>query len=214
MIKIHCFVFSVFSENTYIIWDETSKETAIIDPGCVDPHEEEALDAFIRDNNLKVKYMINTHCHIDHIFGNAFVKDKYTPIFLAPEGDLPLLQRAIEQGKMFGVDVKLSPNPDEFITEATVISLGSVSPKFIFTPGHTPGEYCIYFREEGFCITGDVLFFEGIGRTDLWKGDYDTLINSILTKLFSLPGETTIYPGHGEKSTIDHEKKHNPFVND
>ena len=212
MIKLHKFVFSPFSENTIVLWDEESKEAAIVDPGCAEIYEEEELDQFISENDLEVKYMINTHCHIDHVFGNAFVIEKYDPIFLAPEEDLPLLQKAVEQGKMFGVDVKLSPNPDIFITESLKIELGSSSPKFIFTPGHTPGEYCIYFPEEEFCITGDVLFFEGIGRTDLWGGDYDTLINSILTKLYVLPAETTIYPGHGEKSSIGHEKAHNPFL--
>jgi hydroxyacylglutathione hydrolase len=160
MIQIKRFVFSGFAENTFILWDDFSKEAAIVDPGCVDLNEEAELDNFILKNDLNIKYLINTHCHIDHIFGNAHVMKKYSPRFLAPEEDLPLLKKAVEQGKMFGVDVKLSPDPDEFITESTKIKIGDISPKFIFTPGHTPGEYSIYFPEDEFCITGDVLFLK------------------------------------------------------
>jgi hydroxyacylglutathione hydrolase len=212
MLKLKKFVFSAFSENTYLIWDELTKEAAIIDPGCVEIFEEENLDQFVQENEVKVKYMINTHCHIDHIFGNAFVKEKYDCLFLAPEKDVPLLEMAVEQGKMFGVEVKPSPKPDQFITEDKKISLGETVPEFIFTPGHTPGEYCIYFPSENFCITGDVLFQEGIGRTDLWGGNYETLIDSITNKLLTLPYNTVIYPGHGDKSTIEHEISHNPFL--
>lgn len=212
MIKIKSFVFSPFSENTYVVWDEESRETAIIDPGTLENYEVEELTDFVRHNNLQVKYLINTHCHLDHIFGNNKIKQKYNPIFYAPELDIPLLQNAKKQGAQFGIKFDDSPLPDEYISEELNLSLGIGGFTFLFTPGHTPGEYCIYFKEEKFCITGDVLFLESIGRTDLWGGDYDRLIESIKTKLFTLPDETIIYPGHGENSTIGYEKKFNPFL--
>ncbi|MBN1302002.1 MAG: MBL fold metallo-hydrolase [Melioribacteraceae bacterium] len=212
MLEIKKFVFNPFSENTYLIWDKDSLEAVVIDPGCSDSIEENELTELIANQNLAVKYLINTHCHLDHIFGNAFIKTKYNPIFIAPEKDLPLLKKAEEQADIFGVSINPSPLPDSFITEDLQISLGNVTPRFIFTPGHTPGEYSIYFGNENFCITGDVLFHESIGRTDLWGGDYNTLINSIMEKLFALPDDVVIYPGHNGLSTIGHERKYNPFL--
>lgn len=212
MINIKKFVFSPFSENTYVVWDSITLDAAIIDPGCYEINEEKKLAEFIKSNNLLVKYLINTHCHIDHIFGNAFIVNKYKPEFLAPEEDIPLLKQAVMQGEVFGVEVKPSPEPDTFITEKTKISLGDTDFRFLFTPGHTPGEYSIYCADESVCFTGDVLFNLGIGRTDLWGGDYNTLIDSIKNKLFSLPEKTVIYPGHGDKSTIGFEKLNNPFL--
>ena len=210
--KIHRFIFSPFQENTYVIWDETTKESCIVDPGCYSDQEEEKFKDFITSNKLKLKYLINTHCHIDHIFGNSFVKNEFNPIFLVPEDDVPLLDMAIAQGKQFGIKVKPSPVPDEFIKESETLNLGNIEMKFLFTPGHTPGEYSIYFPSENICITGDVLFKTSIGRTDLWGGDFEILLNSIKTKLLTLPDETIIYPGHGDSSTIGQEKTHNSFL--
>ncbi len=212
MIKLQKFTFNPFQENTFILWDETTLEAAIIDPGCISADEENTLSNFISLEKLNVKHLINTHCHIDHVLGNAFVKEKYGCKFYAPELDVPLLEKVIEQGKMFGMEVIQSPNPDEFITEDLILKLGELKIQFIFTPGHTPGEYCIYFESEKICISGDVLFKEGIGRTDLWGGDYQTLITSIQEKLFVLPDEVKVYPGHGDATTIGHEKSHNPFL--
>jgi glyoxylase-like metal-dependent hydrolase (beta-lactamase superfamily II) len=199
-------------ENTYVLWDEETKDTAVVDPGCYNEEERIELENFIKENKLNVKYLINTHCHIDHVFGNAFVKEKYNPKFLAPEEDKYLLTRALEQAEMFAVEMTPSPDADEYIFDEMSIELGSVKNEFIFTPGHTPGEYSIYFPDEKICITGDVLFREGIGRTDLWGGSMETLLSSIRTRLFTLPDDTTIYPGHGDESTIGHEKKNNPFL--
>lgn len=210
--KIKIFVFSPFQENTIVIWDETTKESCIIDPGCFTDAEEDELKNFINSNKLLVKYLINTHCHIDHIFGNSFVKNEFNPIYIAPKEDVPLLEMAIEQGKQFGIEVKPSPLPDGFIEESESVKIGDVELKFLFTPGHTPGEYCIYIPSENICITGDVLFRESIGRTDLWRGNFETIIYSIKTKLLTLPDETTIYPGHGGTSTIGYEKERNSFL--
>jgi glyoxylase-like metal-dependent hydrolase (beta-lactamase superfamily II) len=202
----------MFAENTIIIWDKETLDSAVVDPGNSDKVEDETLEKFISSSNLKVKFLINTHCHIDHIFGCRFIKEKYNPVYLAPEPDLPLLKFARKQAESFNVEIKDPPSPDKFIVEEK-LELGKSSAEFIFTPGHTLGEYCIYFSDDKICITGDVLFEDGIGRTDLWGGNYETLINSIRQKLFSLPDDVIIYPGHGETSTIGHEKSNNPFLN-
>jgi len=213
MIKIKNFTFNLFAENTLVIWDDNSLESAIVDPGSSNSAEEKILEEFISSKKLKVKYLINTHCHIDHILGCRFVKEKYKPVYLVSELDLPLLKNAQKQADAFDIKMNEPPLPDQFINEETIIKLGESVGKFIFTPGHSPGEFCIYFKEEKLCITGDVLFNEGIGRTDLWGGDYETLIDSIESKLFKLPDDVKIFPGHGETSTIGHEKFNNPFLN-
>jgi len=212
LIKIKKFVFNYFSENTFILWDDELKECAVIDPGISDSAEQNTFDEFVSSNKLIVKYLINTHCHIDHILGCSYVKTKYNTEYFAPEKDLVLLENARMQAAMFGLTVDDPPKPDNFITESLSLKLGGTKLEFLFTPGHTPGEYCIYLKNEKICITGDVLFREGIGRTDLWGGNYSLLIESIKQKLFSLPDEVTIYPGHGELSTIGYEKKYNPFL--
>lgn len=212
MIQINKFTFNLFSENTYVLWDNLSKECAIVDPGCSDSSEENELENFIFEKSLTVKYLINTHCHIDHILGCEFVKNKFNPIYYAPELDIPLLQNSTMQASFVGMDFSISILPDEYLSENKKLYLGKSESSFLFTPGHTPGEYCIYIPDIKSCITGDVLFNDSIGRTDLWGGNYDMLIKSINEKLLSLPDETIIYPGHGESSTIGREKKSNPFL--
>lgn len=202
----------MFSENTIIIWDDKSGDAAIVDPGTSSSTEENELLSFISSKDLRIKYLINTHCHIDHILGCSFVKEKFNPVYYAPEFDLPLLDNAQQQAQMFDLDIDQPPIPDKLITEQTEIMIGESKLQFLFTPGHTPGEFCIYIGEEKICITGDVLFKERIGRTDLWGGNYETLLNSIHEKLFLLPDDVVIYPGHGEPSTIGYEKQNNPFL--
>jgi len=212
MLKIKLFTFNVFSENTIIIWDDKSGDAAIVDPGTSSSTEENELLSFISSKDLRIKYLINTHCHIDHILGCSFVKEKFNPVYYAPELDLPLLVNAQQQAQMFDLDIDQPPIPDKLITEQTEIMIGESKLQFLFTPGHTPGEFCIYIGEEKICVTGDVLFKESIGRTDLWGGNYETLLNSIHEKLFLLPDDVVIYPGHGEPSTIGYEKQNNPFL--
>lgn len=213
MIQIQKFTFNLFSENTFILWDDDSKECAIVDPGCSNASEETKLERFITDNKLNVKFLINTHCHIDHILGCEFVKNKFNPIYYAPELDLPLLKNIKMQADMVGIDFPSAILPEELISEENKLYLGNSELSFLFTPGHTPGEFCMYISDIKTCITGDVLFFDSIGRTDIWGGDFNTLIKSITDKLFSLPDETIILPGHGGSSTIGREKKLNPFLN-
>ncbi|MCF6269251.1 MAG: MBL fold metallo-hydrolase [Melioribacteraceae bacterium] len=211
--KIEKFIFSPFQENTYVVWDEDTNETIIIDPSCLTENEDMELKTFINANNLNVKYLFNTHGHLDHIFGNAFVMNTFNPIHYTPEMDMPLFEMAQEQAAGFGLSMQSSPKPDKYFDESIPLFIGEKKIQFLFTPGHTPGEFCINIPTEKICFTGDVLFRESIGRTDLWKGNLTTLINSIKTKLFTLPDETIIYPGHGEQSTINYEKANNPFLN-
>ena len=213
MLQIKIFTFNLFSENTIILWDDETLESAIVDPGFRDNDEESELESFVTEKNLNIKYLINTHCHIDHILGCEFVKKKYNPTYFAPELDLPLIENAKMQASFVGMDFSISILPDEFLSEDKKLMLGKSELEFLFTPGHTAGEFCIYIPDIKSCITGDVLFNESIGRTDLWGGNYDTLIESINTKLLTLPEETKIFPGHGESSTIGKEKKNNPFLN-
>lgn len=213
MLRVKVFTFNLFAENTIVLWDDKTKDAAIIDPGISNKDEEKILEDFVGSNDLKIKYLINTHCHLDHILGCGYIKRKFNPEFYAPEKDILLLENATQQAEMFGLTIEQPPFPDKIINEQTELYLGQSSLKFLFTPGHTPGEMCIYLENEKICITGDVLFKEGIGRTDLWGGDYDTLIDSIQKNLLTLPDETKIYPGHGGISTIGDEKINNPFLN-
>ncbi|HSD63274.1 MAG TPA: MBL fold metallo-hydrolase [Ignavibacteriaceae bacterium] len=214
MVKIKKFVFNPFQENTFVVWDDLTKECAIIDPGCSDELEENALSGFISSLELIPNYLINTHCHLDHIWGCKFVKEKYNLTFLIPEDDFILLKNAGTQAARYNVPFKEPPAPDDFISQNLKISLGKSEIKFLYTPGHTPGEFCLYFPDENFCIVGDVLFKDSIGRTDLWGGDYRTLMDSIRTKLLSLDDNVVIYPGHGDESTIGRERTKNPFLNE
>ncbi len=212
MLVIKSFVFNIFSENTYVVWDESTKESIIVDPGCLSDEEESKLEEYVSGNGLKVKYLLLTHCHIDHIVGCKFVLEKYNPEYYAPEKDLFLLQRAEVHAAGFGFKIEPVPEPVNFLSEELKLKIGNSTISSLFTPGHSPGEYCIYFSKEAVCLTGDVLFKNSIGRTDLWGGDYDTLIASIRTKLFTLPDNVKIYPGHGGSTEIGSEKSFNPFL--
>lgn len=212
MLVIKKFIFNPFSENTYIVWDEKTYEGMVVDPGCSESSEESQLEDFITNRNIKVKYLIITHCHIDHLLGCKFVKDKFSPLYLTPEKDIKLLENTDKQASAFGLEIEMPPLPDNYLSENSKISLGNYKVKVLSTPGHSPGEHCLYFENEKFCITGDVLFQNSIGRTDLWGGDYSALMDSIKNKLLVLPDEVIIYPGHGESSKIGIEKKGNPFL--
>ncbi len=212
MIKIETFIFNPFSENTYIVFDEESKESCIIDPGCYEYFEKQELNEYILKNKLNIKYLFNTHCHIDHVLGNNFIKSTFNPEFYFPHGDLFLFDLLEMQASSFNIKLEPVIKPEKFFSEDLELSIGKIKLHFIHTPGHSPGEYCIYVPQENICFTGDVLFNESIGRTDLWQGSYTDLNVSILSKLYNLPNETIIFPGHGNTSTIQHEKKYNPFV--
>lgn len=200
-------------ENTYLVYDEKTKETIIFDPGCFTPAEERELVATIDRLGLKPVKLINTHCHFDHIFGNAFVVQQYGLKLGIHPLEEQLLTSAPMVVQMYGMPpMTPSPAPDYFINEGDTVTLGDATFQVLFCPGHSPGSLCFYSAEEGYVIAGDVLFQRSIGRTDLPLGDHDALIGSILTKLMPLPDETAVYPGHGPSTTIGEERRENPFL--
>ena len=205
------FTFNPFSENTYILYAD-NKECIIIDPGCSSPAEENELLNFISEKQLKPTRLLLTHAHIDHVLGIHFIHQKFG---LKPELhalDLPVLDGADKIAKMYGIPYKQSPEPINFLTEENTIELDSHSLSIFHTPGHSPGSICFYSAAYNFVIGGDVLFNGSIGRTDLPGGDFDTLSESIKTKLYTLPNNTKVYSGHGSSTEIGKEKVSNPFV--
>lgn len=210
--KIKSFAFNPFQENTYVVYDET-KDCIIIDPGCYTEKEKTELRRFITSERLKPVKLINTHCHIDHVLGNKFASELWNLELYMHKEDLPLLENAGNIGKMYGFeDYEGSPYPKHFLAQNDMLTFGDSSFKILFTPGHAPGHICLYSKENNLVISGDVLFQGGIGRTDLPGGDYDTLIESIKTKLLPLDENTIIYCGHGPSTSIGKEKRSNPFL--
>lgn len=211
MITIEKFVFSPFSENTYILYNETG-ECVIIDPGCYDRQEEKILVEFINSKKLKPVRQIFTHCHVDHIFGANFIFKTYN---LKPEihkAALPFLVNGHEHGRMYGFEMAKVVEPGSFIAEGDKIIFGNSNLDVVYTPGHADGSVCFINYPQKYVITGDVLFRESIGRTDFPTGDFDLLMESIQTKLFNLDDDFVVYSGHGEETTIGYEKLNNPFI--
>lgn len=211
MITIQSFAFGPFQENTYVLSDET-KECIIIDPGCYDDKNRNELTAFIESKQLKPVRLINTHCHLDHVFGNGFVADKYNLKLEINKKDLPVLDSYMPTAKMYNLDAQPSPQPSSFLDEGDVVAFGSSSLEIVFTPGHSPGSITFYNTAQKFMIVGDVLFQGSIGRTDLPGGDMDTLIASIKNKLLPFEDDYVVYNGHGPATTIGNEKRMNPFL--
>jgi len=211
MMTIKRFVFNAFQENTYIIYDESS-ECIIVDPGCFEDHEKEQFADFITEKKLKAVKLINTHSHVDHILGNNFVTEKYGLKPYIHEEGLDFHQSAHEHGMAFGLMVPRMAKPEGYLKEGEEICFGKSRLKVLYTPGHVDGHICLISNQQKFAIVGDVLFQMSIGRTDLPTGDYDLLMDNIKNKLFLLPDDTSVYPGHGPETTIGFEKLNNPFL--
>ncbi len=211
--RLNRFQFNMLPVNTYVMWDETSRECAVVDAGCYHPKEEETLARFIEENRLTVKYLLATHLHFDHSFGNAFVADRYNVPLLASQADEFLLQRMPEQCQMFGIPLRGKVQSiGQYITEDTILYLGDEELRVIPLPGHSPGGVAFYAPQSGFLLSGDSLFERSIGRTDFMGGDFDTLITSLRTRLLPLPDDTVVYPGHGPETTIGDERRNNPYL--
>ena len=211
MLKIETFVFNPFQENTYVVSDDT-KECIILDPGCYFDEEKQKLTGYIAENELKPKYIVHTHGHIDHAIGTNFLKEKYSIQAIMHEDDLELLRRNSEFGESIGIEIDQPSDPEIFISEEETISFGNTDFKVIHAPGHSPGSIVLLNESEKILFSGDVLFRRGIGRTDLTGGDHITLIESIEEKLLVLDKDVEVYPGHGEKTTIGEEKNENPLL--
>lgn len=212
MLQLQGFTFNAFQENTYVLYNE-QKHCWIIDPGMYETDEVAYLTSFINDNKLIPQAIINTHCHIDHIFGVNAIKDIYNIPFGVHKSDLPVLQGAAGSAMLFGFKFGSVPVPDFFIAENEALP-GLKTIKVLFTPGHSPGSVSFFAPEEGFLISGDVLFNGSIGRTDLPGGDFKTLVNSIKTQIFVLPDDTQVFSGHGPATSVGDEKRYNPFLQD
>ena len=211
MLTINSFVFNPVQENTYVLSDEKDA-CCLIDPGCYFGNERTALSGYIEQKGLSPKILLNTHCHLDHIFGNKFVYDTWDLPLHLHEKEKSVLENAPAAGLRWGLPFENYRGELIFLAEGDRIALGENELEVLFLPGHSPGSVGFYCAAQGFLIGGDVLFREGIGRTDLPGGDHDTLLRSIRSVLWTLPDEVVVYPGHGEETTIGWEKKHNPFL--
>jgi len=211
MLTVKAFSFNPVEENTYILYNE-KKECCIIDPGFYFPAERERFKGFIEETNLLPTLLLNTHCHLDHVFGNKFVHDTWGLSLHIHEKEKQMLDVAPASGEMWQLPFENYEGELIFIKDTSGIKIGNDELEVRFAPGHSPGHVCFYDEADGFAISGDVLFHGSIGRTDLPGGDFHTLINSIQTRLFTLPDETKIYCGHGPMTTVGFEKMNNPFV--
>ena len=211
MITIQDFCFSAFQENTYVLYNEF-KEAIIIDPGCYTRIEEKILSDFIRKENLKPSLLLNTHCHLDHVFGNNYVSETYGLTAHIHPNEQIVLDRLPEAAAKWGVPTEAYKGPIQYIQEGEIISLGKDSFKVLLTPGHSPGSVCFYHAEQDFMIGGDLIFKDGVGRTDLPGANPLDLIKSIREQIFPLPDSLTIYSGHGPETTWGREKEQNPYI--
>lgn len=206
---VKTFTFNPFQENTYLLYNELG-EALIIDPGCSDRSEKEALSSFVQEKKLNVLALLNTHAHIDHVLGNAFVVDKYKVDFYLHKLDLPTLEAVGSYAHVYGFpSYEKSPLPTHFIEDGERLKFGSIELVVIFGPGHAPGHVAFYEAKNNLLLGGDILFQGSFGRVDLPGGDLNTLKNTIHQRIFTLPDDTVVYPGHGPTTRIGVEKKSN-----
>jgi len=211
MIKVELFTFNPLQENTLLLSNEKG-DALIIDPGCYFTAEEETLQAHITKHGLTPVQLLNTHCHLDHVFGNKWAAEAYNlELYLHP-AEKEVLEFAPQMGAAWGFSVTNYSGPLHFLQPGQTVKLGNDVLEVLFTPGHSPGSISLYCAEQKFVVGGDVLFRESIGRADLPGGDYDQLVKSIREQLFVLPGDTLVYPGHGPTTTIGYEKLHNLYL--
>jgi hydroxyacylglutathione hydrolase len=213
MLTVKRFIFNPIQENTYVVYNGKDA-CAIIDPGCYFPEEKQTLSHWLRETRVHPNLLLNTHCHLDHVFGNKWAAEHYNLELRIGEKELPTLNFAPESGIRWSMPFENYKGNILFLKEGDEIELGTDFLEVLFTPGHSVGHVVFYNRKQGFIIGGDVLFRLGIGRTDLPGGDHARLIMSIREKLLNLPGDVIVYPGHGEPTTIGFEKENNPFLNE
>ncbi|MEX1201966.1 MAG: MBL fold metallo-hydrolase [Ferruginibacter sp.] len=211
MFYIKSFEFSPIQENTYILYNGFNN-CLFIDPGCYFEAEQNELALFVEKNGLHPTQLLNTHCHLDHVFGNKFIAEKYQLELYLHEGEVPVLNFAPTSGLMYNLPFDNYSGKFHFLNDGDTIRLGEDELSVIFTPGHSPASISFYCKAQQFLISGDVLFRQSIGRTDLPGGNYDTLISTIKEKLMVLPNETVVYSGHGMPTTIGYEKRNNPYL--
>lgn len=211
MTNVKIFQFNPLQENTYIVYNE-AKQCIIVDPGCYTEREREQLSNYIQENSLQPVLLVNTHCHLDHVFGNKFIAKTYGLELHIHSGERKVLEMAPTSGLMWNLPFDNYTGNINDLVPGQFIKLGDDRLEILFTPGHSPASVSFYSKQDGYVIAGDVLFRESVGRTDLPGGSPDVLSKSIKEVLYVLPDETIVYSGHGIHTTIGHEKKHNPYV--
>ena len=211
MIRVQSFTFSPISENTYLLM-APGGHAAIIDPGCYTSEECSELADFITAHKLHPELLLQTHCHLDHVFGTKWVAAKYNLKPHMHRNEEQMMEMAPASGMMWNLPFDGYKGEKIWLEEGQDIALGNGKLKVLFAPGHAPGHVCFYNEADGYVIGGDVLFAGSIGRTDLPGGNFEVLIDSIKTQLLTLPDETKVYPGHGPATTIGRERMHNPFL--
>ncbi len=208
-LKIKSFEFNAFQENTFVVSD-TERNAIVIDPGCYSREEEQELAAYIKHEELNIVALLNTHAHIDHVLGNAFIKEKYGVAYYLHQADITPLNAVQQYASLYGFEgYRLSPDPDILMEDQSELVFGSMCIKVLHTPGHCPGHVVFYFESEGIVINGDVLFNGSFGRTDLPGGNLETLKTSIFKTMFTMPDSTLVYCGHGPSTTIKKERLSN-----
>jgi hydroxyacylglutathione hydrolase len=208
--RIYKLVFNPIEVNTYILADE-SGNCAIIDCGCYDKTECAILEKFLKDKTLNPVLLLNTHSHLDHIFGNGFILRKYGLKTYSGEFDEINRKNAVQHALLFGLSMDEPPEPEGFLEDNQTVNFGNEQLIALHVPGHSPGSLSFYSEKNNCVFTGDALFSGSIGRTDLPGGNYETLIDSITDKLFVLPPSTIVYPGHGNETSIEREIRTNPY---
>lgn len=211
MLQIKSFEFSPIQENTYLLYNELN-DCIIIDPGCYFDAEKEELVAFIHDHNLKPVLLLNTHCHLDHVFGNKMLAEKYGLTLHIHEKEKTVLAFAPTSGLMYDMPFDNYTGDINLLNEGEIIKLGNDELKILLTPGHSPGSLSFYCDKNKFVISGDALFKNSVGRSDLPGGNHEQLIESIKKNLLTLPEDTIVYSGHGPVTTVGAEKKENPYL--
>ena len=210
MLEIQSFIFGPFQENTYVVHDHRA-EGIIVDPGCTQASEQQQLQQYVESRGLKITRIVNTHCHIDHVLGNQYAKTQFKAPLWIPEGEEEVYKAVQVYAANYGFPWYQEAEIDGFLNEKQQLLVGDTAFEILFVPGHSPGHLAFYQPQAKICLGGDVLFNGSIGRTDLPGGDYQTLIDSIHRKIFTLGDDVTVYSGHGPTTTVGHEKKTNPF---
>jgi glyoxylase-like metal-dependent hydrolase (beta-lactamase superfamily II) len=208
---LHHFTLNPFLENTYLVWDDTG-QCAIVDPGMYLPREQQLVQEFIRQKGLQPVLCLNTHCHIDHVFGNAWVHRTYGLLPQLPEAELVVLQAAPVFGEVYGFPFEPSPQPEVYLQPGSVARVGDIELEVLSVPGHSPGHVAFWHPATRQVLAGDVLFQGSIGRTDLPGGDMDTLMHSIFDVLLPLGDDVTVHPGHGNPTTLGQERQRNVYL--
>lgn len=211
MFSIQTFTFNPYQENTYVLYNG-SGQCIIVDPGMYTNEEKSEFLDFLTERQLTPTILLNTHCHIDHVLGNNFIYEEFGLLAQFHEGEIPVLIAVQNYAPQYGFHYHPAPIAETFLTETDSIALGDDILRIILAPGHSPASICFYSQQQNFLIGGDVLFKNSIGRTDLPGGNHQQLLESIRKNIYTLPDNTTVYPGHGPTTMIGLEKQNNPFV--